>query len=243
VSGYAVLIPARYGSTRLPAKALLRESGKYLVQHVYERALGAPGATEVVVLTDDDRVEAAVRSFGGRVVRTSPLHRSGTDRCAEAARDRDEAVIVDLQGDEPFFAPEDLARLARAVLDGADLATLGAPFADDAARENPSCVKALVDAGGHAVAFQRSWPAHEQRVALGAARVLHHLGLYAFRRDRLLEFPSLPETEGERRERLEQLRALEHGWRIRVLDASAPAFGVDTRADYDEFLRRLRERE
>src|SRR5687768_11316532 len=129
---YAILIPARYGSTRLPGKMLLRETGKYLVQHTHERALAAPGNPRVVVLTDDARVEAAVRSFRGEVLRTRADHASGTDRCAEAAAHLPEPVVVNLQGDEPLVEPGDLHRLALAVAgDGADLSTLAHPFARD----------------------------------------------------------------------------------------------------------------
>lgn len=240
MSAYAVLIPARYASTRLPAKALLSETGRPLVQYVWERARAAPGAPRVLVLTDDERIECAVQAFGGEVRRTRADHPSGTDRCAEAARDLTEPVVVNVQGDEPFFEPADLGALVGAVGQGADVATLGAPFADAAARAAPSAVKALVGPGGWAVGFQRAWPAEEDLRARGVREVLHHVGIYAFRRERLLEFPRLAPTAGEQRERLEQLRALEHGWRVRVLRASAPGFGVDTPEDYAEFVRRVR---
>ena len=231
---YAILIPARYGSERLPGKVLLAESGKYLVQHVYERARLAPGVGTVLVLTDDERVERAVRSFGGGVRRTRADHASGTDRCAEVAAGLEESVVVNVQGDEPLFAPEDLAALARAVSqEGADIATLGWPFADEAAMADPHAVKAVVGADGWALDFCREAP------PAGSATILHHVGIYAFRRERLLEFPLLAPTDREKAARLEQLRALEHGWRIKVLPASSPAFGVDTRADYEAFLARL----
>jgi len=231
VARYAILIPARYASTRLPGKVLLKESGKYLIQHVVERACLATGATRVLVLTDDDRVEHAVRDFGGNVIRTRADHVSGTDRCAEAAASLHEDVFVNVQGDEPLFDPADLVALAAAVHEGADIATLGYPFADDAQRADPHAVKALRDEDGWALGFQRAAPA-----AGAPGEVLHHVGIYAFRRSRLLEFTSLDPSEGEQREKLEQLRALDNGWRIRVLDASRPAFGIDTRADYDAFL-------
>jgi len=241
VSGYAVLIPARYGSTRLPAKALLNRTGKYLVQHVQEQALRAPGRPRVLVLTDDRRILDAVASYGGEARLTGAHHRSGTDRCAEAAADLSEPVIVNVQGDEPCFDPRDLARLAAAVAEGADVATLGAEFASDEERRSESAVKALVDAQGTAIGFQRAWPSPEAlgRLRSAGGRVLHHVGIYAFRRERLLAFPALAPTAGEERERLEQLRALEHGWRIRVLDAGAPAFGIDTPRDYEAFCARF----
>jgi 3-deoxy-manno-octulosonate cytidylyltransferase (CMP-KDO synthetase) len=230
--GYAVLIPARLASTRLPGKVLLRESGHYLVEHVYGRACAAPGDPRVLVLTDDDRVEAAVRSFGGEVIRTRSDHASGTDRCAEAAADLREGVVVNVQADEPLFAPTDLAALAAAAAADADIATLGWPFPGTAALEDENAVKVIIDRDAWALDFTRDG----DRAQTAGGRILHHVGLYAFRRERLLAFAALPATARERSERLEQLRALESGWRIRVLPASAPAFGVDTRADYERFL-------
>ena len=239
--GYAVLIPARYASERLPGKVLLAESGKYLIQHVYERALGAPGVGSVFVLTDDDRVLEAVLSFGGQVRMTHAEHTSGTDRCAEAARTLHEAVVVNVQGDEPLFEPRDLLALSAAVTDeGADIATLGWPFAEDLALADPNAVKAIVDDAGWAADFCRSGDRAREVAGQVGARVLHHVGIYAFRRDRLLEFSAMEPTFRETRERLEQLRAVESGWRIKVLPASTPAFGVDTREDYEAFLRAAR---
>jgi 3-deoxy-manno-octulosonate cytidylyltransferase (CMP-KDO synthetase) len=243
---FLVLIPARYGSTRLEAKALLKESGKFLVQHVQERALAAPGGPRVVVLTDDDRVVAAVRSYGGEVLLTSPDHASGTDRCAEAAqrllgKDAEGPVVVNLQGDEPLFEPADLPALARAAADpGADLATCSHPFASPEAVRSPHAVKVYVDARGFALDFRRTDPGEAGRKAEGLPDPLHHVGVYAYRPERLATFSrTLPPSPRERAERLEQLRALEGGWRIRVVPATRAAFGIDTRADYDRFLERV----
>jgi 3-deoxy-manno-octulosonate cytidylyltransferase (CMP-KDO synthetase) len=231
---YVVLIPARYGSTRLPGKMLLRETGKYLVQHTHERALAAPGGPRVVVLTDDARVEAAVRSYGGEVLRTRADHPSGTDRCAEAAARFDEPVVVNLQGDEPLIDPGDLFRLAQAVAtDGADLSTLAFPFRSEADMVPPQFVKALRRADGSAADFRRSVPTPPERRHV---EVLHHLGVYGFRRERLLAFAALPPSPRELAERLEQLRALENGWRVRILTAAHPGFGIDTREDYVRFV-------
>jgi len=197
----------------------------------------------VLVLTDDERIRAAVVAGGGEAWMTSAEHRCGTDRCAEAAARLDVPVIVNVQGDEPLFEPADLLALARAVAEeGADIATLGWPFAGDAGLADPHAVKAIVGADGWAVDFCRD--GDRARVLLAAeadegAEILHHVGIYAFRRDRLLAFPGLAPTVREQTERLEQLRALEHGWRIRVLRAGAPAFGIDTRGDYEAFLRTL----
>ncbi len=231
---YAILIPARLKSTRLPRKLLLAESGKSLIQHVVERAQLAPGGPDVMVCTDSDDIESAVRSFGGAVRRTRSDHPSGTSRCAEVAASLAHDVIVNLQGDEPLVEPGDLARVAQAAAT-ADMATLATPFANDSVAASPDAVKAIRDSDGMAIGFQRAYPDSVER----GAEVLHHVGIYAFRRSRLAAFPMLPETEGEQRERLEQLRALENGWRIRIIDASARSLGIDTRADYDEFLARI----
>lgn len=233
---YAILIPARYGSTRLPGKMLLRETGRYLVQHTHEQALKAPGTPRVLVLTDDARVEAAVRSYGGEVLRTRVEHGSGTDRCAEAVQGLDEQVLVNLQGDEPLIDPEDLARLAAAVAgDSADIATLAYPFATEADMRPPQVVKALRRPDGLAADFRRSVPLLAE---LSGLEVLQHLGVYAFRRERLLAFSRLPPSPREVNERLEQLRALENGWRVRVLTARQPGCGIDTREDYERFVMR-----
>jgi 3-deoxy-manno-octulosonate cytidylyltransferase (CMP-KDO synthetase) len=214
---------------------LLRETGKYLVQHVHERALEAPGGPRVIVLTDDARVEAAVRSYGGEVRRTRPEHASGTDRCAEVAADLVEPVIVNLQGDEPLIDPRDLSRLAAAVAgDAADIATLAYPFPDEAAMRPPQVVKALVRDDGLAADFRRTVPAAAEREGVA---LLHHVGVYAFRRERLLAFTRLEPSPRELAERLEQLRALENGWRVRVLTAGRPGFGIDTREDYERFVQ------
>jgi len=237
---YAILIPARYGSERLQGKVLLAESGKYLIQHVYEQAMRARDVRTVLVLTDDDRVEDAVISFGGRVRMTGAQHASGTDRCAEAARSLDEAVVVNVQGDEPLFEPGDLEALARAVAhEGADIATLGWPFGNEALLEDPHAVKAIVGEDGWALDFCRSAERARRLHIECKATILHHVGIYAFRRDRLLEFADMDATPRETAEHLEQLRAVENGWRVKVLPATVPAFGVDTRADYEAFLARL----
>jgi 3-deoxy-manno-octulosonate cytidylyltransferase (CMP-KDO synthetase) len=234
---YAILVPARWASKRLPGKVLLDESGKPLVQHVVERALAAPGHPRVLVLTDDDRVERAVRAFGGEVMRTSPEHPSGTDRCAEAATAAGAPVLVNLQADEPLVEPGDLARLAEAAAqENVDIATLGHPFADAAEETDTNAVKAVVGVDGVARDFRREPPDEASRAGCD---VLHHVGIYAWRLERLLAFAALAPSPRERAERLEQLRALENGWRIRVLRATRPALGIDTRADYEAFLREI----
>jgi 3-deoxy-manno-octulosonate cytidylyltransferase (CMP-KDO synthetase) len=241
VTRYAVVVPARYASTRLPAKMLLAETGTPLVCHVVERARRAPGVGRVVVATDDDRIAAAVRAAGGEAVATRVDHASGTDRCAEAAEGLDADVVVNVQGDEPLFEPRDLAALAEAAArPGVDVATLAHPIADPAAAASPSVVKVVTRADGTALYFSRA-PIPFDRARGGASPLARaHVGIYAFPRRRLLEFPRLPAGTLAAVESLEQLRALEAGWRVDVLPASVPAFGIDTPEDYRRFVDRVR---
>ena len=242
----AVVIPARFHSTRLPGKTLLRETGKYLVQHVYERASLAACIDDVVVATDDERVVAAVESFGGKAVMTSADHRSGTDRVAEAARKLDADVVVNVQGDEPEIEPEAID-LAVRILERhpeAAMSTLASPADDWERLADPNLVKVVLDTRGYALYFSRapipaskSFPGQPP----GDAHVyLAHIGLYAFRRSFLFRYASLDRSPLEMHEGLEQLRALEHGHRIAVGVCGYHALGVDTAEDYREFVARWR---
>lgn len=238
---YAVVVPARYASTRLPGKMLLAETGKPLVVHTWERAKAAPGVSRVVVATDDERVATAVRKAGGEAVMTRADHVSGTDRCAEVAARLAEDVVVNVQGDEPLFDPKDLAALAEAASrPGTDIATLSWPIGDPAAAAPPSLVKVVTRADGSALYFSRAPIPFDRATGRAATTARAHVGIYAFPRRRLLEFPSLPAGTLAAVESLEQLRALEAGWRIVVLPASAPAFGIDTPDDYRRFVARVR---
>lgn len=238
-SRVAIVIPARYASTRLPGKMLLRSTGKYLVQHVYEQALRARSADDVVVATDDTRIEAAVRSFGGRCVMTRPDHASGTDRIAEVARQLPADVFVNLQGDEPEIDPACLdvlpGLLARHA--GADVATLATPISDVASWRNPNCVKVVCDDTGRALYFSRAPIPHvrDGEPDFASGRFLQHIGLYAYRREFLLRLAEHPATELERTEKLEQLRVLEMGRAIQVGVVRHAGRGVDTLDDYERF--------
>jgi len=231
------IIPARYGATRLPGKPLSDIHGKPLIQWVHERASAARRIDRVIVATDDERIAAAVRGFGGEAELTSPACASGTDRVAEVARRLDADVIVDVQGDEPMLDPEGLDALVVPFSSDPDLevATLAAPLRTGE-RESPSVVKVVCDAGGRALYFSRSpIPSRtpEQR-EIG----LRHIGVYAFRRAALLRFASLPVAPLEEAERLEQLRALHHGIDIRVVVREA---GPDVAVDTPEDLERVRQ--
>jgi len=230
------VIPARYAATRLPGKPLLKESGKYLVQHVYEAAASCRKIDRVVVATDDERIAQAVRSFGGEARLTSPAHPNGTSRIAEVAEQLDAEVVLNVQGDEPELPAHILESLVEAARE-APMATLATPFTDLREADLPQRVKVVLDRTGHALYFSRS------RIPHGDGSPLLHLGLYGFQRRFLLEFAKLPPAPLESAERLEQLRALEHGFRIKVGIVAWRSFGgIDTPQDYREFLKRLRER-
>ncbi len=242
----AIIIPARYGSTRLPGKPLLRETGKYLVQHVYEQASRVRGMSQVLVATDDPRIVAGVRRFGGQVVLTRRDHPSGTDRVAEAARPLDAEVIINLQGDEPLIEPASLELLIH-LLDrdhGADVATLATPLASREQWLNPNCVKVVRDVTGRALYFSRS-PIPFVRDGqpdfnLRPARFLQHLGVYAYRRHFLQSLAALPPEPMEQLEKLEQLRVLALGRKIQVGVVDHAGIGVDTRDDYRRFVTEYR---
>ena len=241
----AVVIPARYASTRLPAKPLLRETGKYLIQHVYERAVEANCASDVIVATDDERIFDAVREFGGRAVMTRADHPSGTDRIAEVAAHLPADVVVNLQGDEPQIEPAALDLLAGLMGDpGTDMATLAVPIADRATYLSPNVVKVVCDDRGRALYFSRSpIPAvrdGEPDFSARPAQFLQHLGLYAYRREFLLTLAATPPHSLERLEKLEQLRVLGAGGTIRVGIVARAHRGVDTPEDYAEFVRSYR---
>jgi 3-deoxy-manno-octulosonate cytidylyltransferase (CMP-KDO synthetase) len=242
----AIVIPARYASTRLPAKALLRETGKYLVQHVFEQARRVRGVETVIIATDDSRIVSAVESFGGRAVMTRADHPSGSDRVAEVARSLDVDVIVNVQGDEPLIDPTSLELLADLLRRDpkAEMATLAMPIANEETYRNPNCVKVVCGEGGKALYFSRSPIPFvrdgEPNFAQTPAHFLHHLGLYAYRRAALLRLATLPPHPLEQLEKLEQLRALGHGWTIRVGVIEHAGRGVDTPADYERFVTEYR---
>lgn len=242
----AILIPARYASSRLPGKPLLRQTGKYLIQHVYERACAARCAGEVIIATDDPRIVAAARSFGGRCVLTRRDHPSGTDRVAEVARGLEADVIINLQGDEPLIDPAALDQVADLLAGDpqASMATLAVPLRAREQWQNPNCVKVVCDATGQALYFSRSPIPHvrdgEPDFAAEPPRFLQHVGLYAYRRKFLLQLASLPPEPLEQLEKLEQLRVLALGHRIRVGLIREQAIGVDTREDYAQFVELYR---
>lgn len=251
---FKVAIPARYASTRLPGKPLRNIAGRPMIQHVYERALES-GAEEVVIATDDARIVEAAARFGARALMTSPEHQSGTDRLAEVAQILEwsaDAIVVNLQGDEPLMPPALIRQVAAdlAQYREAGIATLCSRIESAAELFDPNVVKVVLDARGFALYFSRApIPWDRDAFARGTselptgAQYFRHIGLYAYRVRFLQEYQSFPACVLERTEMLEQLRALWQGVRIHVTEAVEPTgIGVDTEADLarvEEALRRV----
>jgi 3-deoxy-manno-octulosonate cytidylyltransferase (CMP-KDO synthetase) len=211
-----------------------------MIEHVYRRAAAARGVTEVLVATDDDRIGAAVASFGGRWVLTSPDHASGTDRIAEVARGLSCDFVVNVQGDEPTLAPSAIEEAIAPFAADASLVmgTLGSRIEPATDPQNPNVVKVVVDRSGFALYFSRAPIPYYRNPDAGSTAVYRHVGLYVYRRDFLLTLAALPRTPLERIESLEQLRALEHGYRIKVVETRYQSVSVDTPADLER-VRRL----
>ncbi|ATP43820.1 3-deoxy-manno-octulosonate cytidylyltransferase [Pseudomonas putida] len=231
----AIVIPARYGSTRLPGKPLADIAGKPMVQHVYERALQVSNVDIVIIATDDDRVATAVRAFGGKCVMTSSEHPSGTDRLAEVMSQVDADIYINLQGDEPLVRPADIQTLANGMLadSNVNIGTLCHPI-DSHEAKNPNTVKIVLAENTNALYFSRSpipYPRDNE-----VASYLKHVGVYAYRREVLAQYATLPQAMIEQAEKLEQLRLLSAGYCIRAYTIEATGPGVDT----PECLERVR---
>jgi 3-deoxy-manno-octulosonate cytidylyltransferase (CMP-KDO synthetase) len=236
-----VVIPARYGSTRFEAKVLAKDTGKFLVQHTYERALCAKSVEKVLIATDSEKVMKACASFGADCVMTSATHQSGTDRIAEAAGNIDAEIIVNLQADEPEIEPTNIDYLVRLLRDSdADMATLVADFENQQQIHDPNIVKTIVDNEGGAIYFSRSViPYVRGAGGVGdTGRYLRHLGIYAYRKDFLFKFTSLEQGELEKCEKLEQLRAIEYGYSIITGKVKRAWDGIDTAEQYEAFVKR-----
>jgi 3-deoxy-manno-octulosonate cytidylyltransferase (CMP-KDO synthetase) len=229
-----IVIPARFGSTRLPGKPLVSLAGKPMIQRVYERAKMAALADRVIVATDDERIVEAVESFGGTARMTRIDHRTGTERVAEVAAHENGDVFVNVQGDEPLLDPGAVDTAVNALLEepAAAIATVATPIKTPADIMDPNVVKTVLDFDNNGLYFSRA-PIPWVRDTASKIQVRHlkHLGLYAFQRDALLEYPTLPQGELERIEQLEQLRWLENGWKIRVAEVEHDAVSVDVPED------------
>ncbi|HLH02301.1 MAG TPA: 3-deoxy-manno-octulosonate cytidylyltransferase [Bryobacteraceae bacterium] len=227
------VIPARFASSRFPGKALALLAGKTMLQHVWERASLARYLSDVVIATDDERIASEGRRFGARVRMTSPAHESGTDRLAEVASAENAHLYVNIQGDEPLIDPEaiDAAILSVEGDESVVMGTLKKQIYDPTDIVNTNVVKVITDLLGNAIYFSRCPIPYERDGRSGEPLYFKHVGLYVYRRDFLLHYPDLSVGPLERAERLEQLRALENGYRIRVVPTEYESLGVDTPED------------
>ena len=224
-----IVIPARFASTRLPGKPLADICGKPMVQHVYERAKAAKGVADVIVATDDQRIVDAVQAFGGKAMMTSPDLKSGTDRVAAVARQTDADVYLNVQGDEPLIDPKAIESAIEPFRDASiQMSTLMTKLNDESQYNNPNTVKVVVDKVGYAIYFSRSLIPYPRNVK---TQIYKHLGLYAYRKDFLLKLARWPQTPLELSESLEQLRVLENGHRIKVVETDYDSVSVDTPED------------
>ncbi len=241
----AVVIPARYQSSRLPGKPILErvraETGKYLIQHVYDRAAAAEAISRVIVATDDERIARVVNETDGEARLTSSEHRCGTDRVAEVAEDLDEDIVVNVQGDEPEITPEQVSQVVRLLESSPQAAasTLAVPIDSREQWEDPNAVKVVLDEDDRALYFSRSpipYPG-DSAPAQSPSMPLLHIGMYGYRRDFLLHFAETPPAPIEQAEGLEQLRMLWHGHTIQVGLTEHRSVGIDTPQDLDRWLQ------
>jgi 3-deoxy-manno-octulosonate cytidylyltransferase (CMP-KDO synthetase) len=238
------VIPARYESSRFPGKPLAQIAGRAMIERVYEQTKKARQIARVVVATDDERVVEAVKSFGGEAMMTRKDHHCGTERVAEVAAHISAAIYVNVQGDEPLIDPEAIDMLVSAMEEDAEIhvATPCSLIRQPAEIMDPNVVKATIDFDGNALYFSRApIPWVRDTGANIAARHWKHIGLYAFRHEALLDFPTLPPGELERVEQLEQLRWLENGYKIRVVESEYDAVSVDVLADVAKVEKILRD--
>jgi 3-deoxy-manno-octulosonate cytidylyltransferase (CMP-KDO synthetase) len=244
------VIPARYASTRFEGKALADIQGKPMVQHVYERTARAAHVSDVIVATDDERIVRAVKAFGGRAEMTSRGHETGTDRLAEVASLLDSDIIVNVQGDEPLIEPAMIDEAIRPLVDNGTvvMSTLKSRIKKLHDFLSPNVVKVVTDWEGYALYFSRSplpnfrdkWnDLKDEAFVAGKLLCYKHVGLYAYRRDFLLQFAQMSPTYLELAEKLEQLRVLENGYRIKVVETEYDSIGVDVPSDLDLVLERL----
>jgi 3-deoxy-manno-octulosonate cytidylyltransferase (CMP-KDO synthetase) len=247
------VIPARYGSTRFPGKSLVSIQGKPMIQWVYERTQRSRLIGRVVVATDDERIMQSVSSFGGEVVMTSSSHQTGTDRIAEVTRKLDCDIVVNVQGDEPLIQPEMIDQAIQPLIDddAIPMGTLCNKIESHDEAFDTNVVKVVFDKNNFALYFSRApipwdrdhWSGKEQLSKMALTSTMYkHIGLYVYRREFLLIYTGLPQTSHEALEKLEQLRALDHGHKIKVVVTPYESFGVDIPDDLGKILKHLEER-
>jgi 3-deoxy-manno-octulosonate cytidylyltransferase (CMP-KDO synthetase) len=234
------IIPARFASTRFPGKPLADIDGRPMIEHVYRRAAASPVVSRVIVATDDLRIATTVTGFGGKVKLTRADHRSGTDRLAEVAASLDCDVVVNVQGDEPLLDPRAIAEVVAPFSDpSVSMTTLFKRIQNPSELNNPNVVKVVLDRGGFAMYFSRAAIPYARDPRGGWPPLYRHIGLYAYRRRALLVLASLEPTPLESAESLEQLRALEHGIRIKTVETLYDSISVDTPEDLEQVRRLL----
>jgi 3-deoxy-manno-octulosonate cytidylyltransferase (CMP-KDO synthetase) len=263
------VIPARYSSTRLPGKVLVKDTGKFLIQHTYQQVCKAKLPQRIIIAADDEKIVAAAQTFGAECVLTSTEHQSGTDRIAEVASEVEADIIVNIQADEPEIDPASIDKVAQLLLDNTEypMATLAAPITNATDVANPNIVKVIMSSSvvrrascgkeldsrfrgndnmqyetGLTIYFSRSpIPYDREKAGIGDLKqYLRHLGIYAYRRDFLLKITTLPQTPLEKIEKLEQLRAIENGYGILVGKVEHTCDGIDTPQQYAEFVKRYK---
>jgi len=245
-------IPARYGSTRFAGKVLAKDTGKFLIQHTYERACLAKLPDKVIIAADDERIAAAATSFHADCILTSPEHKSGTDRIAEAVKELSaercplnaDDIVVNLQADEPEINPANIDYLVELLIKNPDyqMATLAADFQTPQQIADPNIVKVVTDCDGRAIYFSRApIPYNREKSGVGELnQYFRHVGIYAYRKEFLLKITALPQTNLEKIEKLEQLRPIEYGHSILVGKVEHICDGIDTPQQYAEFVARYR---
>lgn len=233
----AIIIPARYDSTRLKGKPLIKVKDKPIIQWVWEKAVMANLADRIIVATDNQQIFDAAEEFGAEVEMTSDTHTSGSDRISEVVERHPEIdYIVNLQGDEPLITPESIDDVIRGVKeDGADISTLIRVLTDKKEMENPNCVKCVTDNNGYALYFSRSKIPYERNE--GYAKIYGHLGIYGYKKEALLKMTNMPQSTLELAESLEQLRALQAGMKIKTFVVDFKPVGIDTKDDLIQFER------
>lgn len=237
-----VIIPARYASTRLPGKPLIPLRGKPMIQRVYERAAQIPGVDRVLVATDDSRILETVQDFGGEACLTPGEIRNGSERVGFVARQLEAEIVVNLQGDEPLISTRAVGAAVQRLLEDSRTvaATLGYPLKTEAEWRNPAVVKVITDANGNTLYFSRApIPFHRDEEFSPLPFLYRHIGVYVFRKSFLMEFLSWPEGTLEAREKLEQLRILERGYSLKLVEADTLSPGVDTPEDLEVVERML----
>jgi len=234
----AIVIPARYGSSRLPGKPLLKVKNKPIIQYVYEAAKLSKYAQNVIVATDDERIKDAVNAFGGVCEMTDKDHKCGSDRIAQVARNHSEFdYILNLQGDEPQITPDVINSAIDTLLEDktCDISTLVRKITNDEQINNPNCVKCVFDNNHNALYFSRCPVPYARNK--GEAPYYAHIGIYGYKKDSLLKLTTLPQADIEKQESLEQLRALKNGMRIKVAIVDLNPIGIDTIEDYEKFKK------